>query len=131
MNSEPAMEQRQPTSVADPELLEAMVARELQESKPDGKLSGTSKAMLLGGNAADLLSTLYGLQHGALEQNPMYGGENPSAAKVMAIKGAGTLASYLLMRQLAKRHPQAANLASKILGAGLGGVAAWNVSQAK
>ena len=98
--------------------------------KTSGKLSKSSLAMLLGGNAADAASTIYALKRGARETNPLYG-EQPSVGKLLAIKGGTTAGAYLLSKLLAKDRPKLANGLAKGLGAALTGVAAHNVMQAR
>lgn len=130
------MPQEPTKSVADQALLDMLVAADLEANPPDKaeptarKLDGVSKGLLIGGNVADLGSTLYALNNGARETNPLYG-DHPSAAKLLAVKGAGTLLQYILLNKFAKHHPTAANRVAKAIGAGLGGVSAWNLSQVK
>lgn len=96
----------------------------------DGRITVASMLALAAGNGLDAGSTIYALNHGARETNPVYG-DQPSAAKVLAIKGAGTLAQYLILRALAKRHPKAANLTAKIIGGMTAGVGVKNLREVR
>lgn len=93
-------------------------------------LSRLSVAALAGAHAADGLSTIYALTKDHVrEANPLFG-EQPSAAKVLAIKGAGTAAQWWMLKQMAKSKPKLANAMAKGIAAGLGVVALSNVRQA-
>lgn len=82
------------------------------------------------GHGADAGSTIYALNHGGVEGNPIYG-SRPSAGKIAAIKG-GTAAMQMLMQHIiGKSHPGLANAMGFGTGAGLGGVAAHNLSMTK
>ncbi len=125
-----------PDQIADPALLKLLVDADLKANPPTppeakgGGLSKSSLAMLLGGNAADAASTLYALKNGAKETNPVLG-SHPSAAKLLALKGAGVGVQALLLKLLAKEHPKAANVIAKVTGGAMGGLAAHNVMQVK
>lgn len=96
-------------------------------NEPQGWSRGSRWANLLG-NIADAGSTIYALQNpNAHEANPLFG-EHPSAAKILAVKGAGTLLQQLLFQALAKKgHPKLANILGYTSGGVLGGIAANNI----
>lgn len=112
------------------QVIEAMAQQAQTQPAEPGRLTLPSLLMLLGGNAADAGSTIYALNHGAREANPVLG-SHPSAAKVLAMKGAGTAAQWLVLKLLAKEHPKLANGIAKGVGIGLGAVGAHNFGQAK
>lgn len=115
-------------------MIEAMALQpetaQVQPQREPGSLSLPSLLMLLGGNGVDAGSTIYALQHGAREVNPIFG-SNPSAAKVVALKGAGTAAQWALLKLLAKNHPKFANWMAKGAGGAMAGVGIHNFTQAK
>lgn len=113
--------------------------RKIQENKDkdinkdpnkDGKLSIFSRLLLHGGNASDASSTIYGLNHGAMEANPLFG-SNPSSLKVALIKTGTSIGSDLLFSNMAKKHPKLANGLAKGMGIGLMAVAASNIHQTR
>lgn len=118
----------------DPEALRRIVAAVAQQEQaapataPRKGLSPLSLGMLVGGNGLDAASTIYALQNGARETNPILG-DQPGAGKVLAVKGLGTLAQWLLLRKLAESKPELANWLAKGIGAGMAGVGAWNATQ--
>lgn len=100
---------------------------EREEEAPTPKrLTMKSLLAVLGGNTGDALSTIYAVKHGAQEGNPIYG-RTPSTAKILAVKGAGTLGQLLALSQLAKAHPTAANLTAKLIAGGMSAVTAHNI----
>jgi hypothetical protein len=104
-----------------------------EASAPAPPRRGVSKwAQLatLGGHAADAGSTIYALNHGGLEGNPIYG-EHPSMGKIAAVKGGSAALQMLLQHVIGKSSPTAANVMGFGTGAALGGVAAHNLSVAK
>lgn len=85
--------------------------------------------VLLAGNAADGASTIYATSHGGREWNPIYG-DQPRAAKVVAIKSAGAVAQVYLLHTLSRRgHPRLANVIAYTTGAALGGLSIRNWRQ--
>lgn len=101
-------------------------------SKPapkDGRLTVASMMALGAGNGLDAGSTVYALNRGAHETNPVYGAQ-PNAAKVLAIKGATTAGQLWLLKKMAKSHPKAANALAKISGAAMGVIGVHNLRQA-
>src|SRR5262245_20668277 len=83
-------------------------------------------AALAGGEAADILSTLYAKAHGAHETNPVLGDFGPSA---IALKAALAVPMALWMRHLDRTdHDKLAKLLGYGSGAGLGAIAAHNLT---
>lgn len=97
---------------------------------PQDRFTLASVLALAAGNGADGLSTIYALKHGVREANPVFG-RSPHPAKVAAIKGATTVAEWLMLKKLAKDHPKLANGLAKGIGAAMAGVAAHNVYQGR
>lgn len=119
--------------------LDTLVADSIRENPPavsapppEAKKKGVSKwAQLatLGGHMADAGTTIHALNQGAMETNPLYG-ENPSAGKVLGMKGGTAALQMLLQHFLGKKNPTAANVLGYGTGAAMGGVAGWNMAQA-
>ena len=92
-------------------------------SPPEKKSVGWAPyAALLGGQGADLFSTLHNFDRGLVEANGIYGEGQPRAA-VAATKGGIMLGMTLLMKHLAKTNPNAAKALGYIVG-GAGAVPA-------
>lgn len=102
------------------------------QAAPSGKGIGWGPyAALAGGEMADILSTKYGLDHGAHEANPIMG-KDPISVKGLALKAAMSAPMAILMRMLDKSgHDTLAKALGYGSGIGLGAVAAHNVSVAK
>lgn len=129
----------------DPAMLRAAVMQRLAEHPDEAGASDPNAsplkaqagigiapyAAVAGGNAADLVSTRIALgRSGAREGNPMLA--NSSAAGMTAAKAGSAALVMLIMRQLAKSgHPTAAKALGYGTGAGLGAVAAHNMTQGK
>lgn len=94
-------------------------------AKPDASLyHKVGLPALLGGQGADLATTLYGLSHGATESNPILGG---SPARITATKAAMTAGLAYLTHRMSKTSPKAA-LITALLGGAAGAIpAAMNV----
>ena len=106
-------------SIFSPEELKAATAPQ------DKSIGAGPYAALAGGQAADILSTIYAKQHGAREGNPLLGNFGP---KDIALKAGLTLPMILLMRHLDKTgHDKLAKWLGYGSGAALGGVAANNI----
>lgn len=86
--------------------------------------------VMIGGQAADLATTLQALHSGrGQEQNRLLGS---SVAQIAATKaGATALAAWLLDRKASKEHPKAALAAMLTLGAIGAGLAAHNAQVGK
>jgi len=108
--------------------LEATIAKMREDEIARKPSEGVGPYLALGGGtAADILSTLYGQKHGAVESNPIYGGW--FSGKDAAMKAAMSVPMALLMRyEAAHGHPTLAKWLGYGTGAGLGGVAAHNLS---
>lgn len=119
----------------DPDLLKELVRVELARDagKEDAlKRKGLSKlslGALLAANAGDALTTIFRAP-GTHELNPAYG-KQPSAGKVLAIKGAGTVAQVLALRKLGQSHPKVADGLAKVVSGVLGAVAIKNARQGR
>lgn len=91
---------------------------------PQGKISLPAWMTLIGGNAADVLSTRYALQNNpnAREGNPLLG-KNPGTGRLLATKAAGVGIQALLMKLLENQGKdgvaEALGYGSGALGAGL------------
>lgn len=111
--------------------VEAMPPERAQSApKSDDRLTLASILALAAGNGADVASTVYALNRGAQEANPVYGTQ-PSAAKLLAIKGAGTAAQWLVLHKMAKSHPKIANAVAKVVGGANGALAVHNLRAAQ
>lgn len=83
-------------------------------------------AAMIAGNAADVGSTLYAKDHGAVELNPLYGDSN---AGLIAGKAATTALLAFAMHALEKSgHPTAAKVLGYGAGAGFGALGAHNIA---
>lgn len=80
--------------------------------------------VLILGSSADLSSTMYALNNGAREANPIMTG---STAKMVAIKAGGTAGIIYLVNKLKKNKPKTANIVSCSIGAGFGAIAVHNI----
>ena len=111
------------------ELTDESARPQATPASPDTHVGAGPYATVIGGNAADLASTLYALKHGAHEANPALG-NNP--ARITALKAAGTIAEVIGLRELAKSgHGRAARLAGYLLGAIPAGIAVHNLTTAQ
>lgn len=80
---------------------------------------------MIGGNAADLLTTVQALQSGrGREGNPVLKGMGPKG--IAATKIGATAAIAILMRELAKKHPDMAKWLGYGDGAAMGALAVHN-----
>lgn len=121
-----------------------LIARYAQQMQPDVSASAPvvspdpdyrawlhriGQPALIGGNVADIATTLQAIQSGrAREANPLIGS---SPGRMLATKAATTAAEAWLMERLAKDHPKAAFLTALTLG-GLGaGLAVHNANVGK
>jgi len=85
---------------------------------------------MAGGNAADILSTIYAKEHGSHEANPVLGEGNfwpLLAAKLASMAGQ----MYGVHKLADSGHPTAAKVTGYLLGAVPAAVAAHNVLTAK
>lgn len=74
----------------------------------------------------DAVSTWAFLNEGYTEQNPIYG-SNPSNARLVGIKVASGAIHYLLVREIARDHPEIARIVSITSLVLQSGVVAWNL----
>lgn len=117
--------------------LERLVAEELAKPSPAAtapaperkRVSPWAQLATVAGNAFDAGTTIHALNQGAMEGNPMYG-DHPSAGKVLGIKAGTTAAQLLLQHLLGKKSPGAANAMGFATGGLMGGIGAWNLTQA-
>lgn len=104
------------------------IPAEPQPAGPDyrARLHREGNAALIGGNVADIATTLQAIHAGrATEANPLM---RHGAAGMIATKAATTAAEAYLLEKLAKDHPKAAYIAALTLG-GIGGALALHNSQ--
>ena len=111
--------------------LEQLLTQETEQAAPapERKISMPAWATLIGGNLADVGSTVHALNNGAREGNPLYG-EHPSAGRIVGTKLVQTALEALLMKALEKTgHTKAANNIGYGLGIGTGAVAVSNMTK--
>lgn len=100
-------------------------------AEPQRKIALPAWLTMLGGNAADIGTTMNALGAGATEANPLLG-PNPSMGRILGTKAAGVGIQALLMKLLERRGKVGvANALGYGSGAVMGGVAANNMIQAK
>lgn len=86
------------------------------------KLHEIGLPAMIGGNVADIATTLQAIHAGrAREANPLMG--HGGTAGMVAMKAGTTAAEAFLLEKLAKEHPKAAYIAALTLG-GIGGALA-------
>lgn len=87
--------------------------------------------VLVGGQAADAVTTLTNLHAGCVEANTWtYGSSMPSVGRVVAVKAAGVGVSLWVMHWLDRHdHPHAARVVGYVGGAIGGGAAVSNALQ--
>ena len=78
----------------------------------------------LSAQLADMVSTEYAINRGAVEANPLLGQHR---GRRIAIKSAGAIASFWLIHRIAKDRPRAARVVSYSVSAIVGAVAIRNV----
>lgn len=83
----------------------------VEQAQPQDQGIGPAPYLsLFAGQGADAASSLYKLQHGYDESNPIYGSK-PTPARIIGTKAALSLPLALLMRHLSNTdHPTAAKL---------------------
>ena len=77
-------------------------------------------------NLVDLGTTIYGINNGAIERNPLF--KNYDAAGMVGVKLVAVSGYLLLNRQLLKVNPKAARISLVIVNAIYGAVAINNIS---
>ncbi len=96
-----------------------------QDDKDRLKLHRIGLPAMIGGNVADIATTLQAIHDGrAREANPLMG--HGGTAGMVAVKAATTAAEALLLERLAKQHPKAAYIAALTLGGIGAGLAVHN-----
>lgn len=94
---------------------------------PEHGIGAGPYAAMVGGNAADLASTIYAIQSGrGAEGNPTL--KHLGLPGIAAAKVGGTVLTALLMKRLAVDHPTIAKALGYIEGGAYGLVAAHNLS---
>ena len=119
--------------LSDPAVLQAAVQQALQQSPPQQQQPSPSSSGIgpmpyiaaIGGQAADIGSTLYKLHHGYGEAN--FGGSVPLMLAIKAGLGVGM--PFMMHKLAAEGHPTAAKAIGYITGAGGAIPAAYNLSQ--
>ena len=104
----------------------------LTESSED-KISLPAWLAMIGGHAADGLSTVYARRNpNIIEKNSFAYGSDPSNARILGTKAAIAGLQALMMKLLEKKgQAKAANMMGYTTGAGLGAVAANNIRLSK
>jgi len=120
-----AVNQQIATEDARPEPLTAPAAAK----KSGGRGSKLALLALLAGGAADMGSTIYGLNTGLMrEANPLIGGMDPKIG--LPVGAATEIGGVLLARKLlGKNHPKLLNVLTGALAGVHGGLAAHNLHE--
>jgi hypothetical protein len=104
-------------------------AQQTQQAPTQSGVGVGPYAALFAGQGADAASTAYNFSRGYRESNPLYG-QDPSLARILAVKAGMTGGLGLLMHQLAAHgHPGAAKVLGYVGGIGGAVPAAINLSQ--
>jgi len=108
-----------------------LISQLIMGDEPKKKLSIISRAILHGGNASDLATTIHALDKPNVnEANPILG-TDPSTLKLSLIKAGTSIGTDLLLSRLSKTHPKLANGMAKGLGIGMMLVAAHNLNTSR